>query len=119
MAGLGQMPRPIHVFVVAHAVEELPPPVAGLGQVGLVVVGDAPLHASFLGQQDVIEPDPGALRVDVQLADAKGLVAGVAEGLGQGRQCRHGLTREHAVTVHAGRAAGHQGATGRHADRRL
>ena len=93
---------------------------AFLAEPDLVVVDGAEDGAALLGEDDIVEADAIALGEDVQLADGVGLVAGVAEGLGNGRQLRHGLLHlEDAVAVGAGGCAGHEGAAGRNADRTL
>jgi len=86
-----QVPRRPAVFVVAHAVQELRPGMARVGQRDFVIVGPAEMRAPFLGAQHVVETDAVAHRVDVQLAGGEGLVAGAAEGVGQRRHAlRHG-----------------------------
>ena len=91
-----------------------------LPQPELVVVDGAEDGTALLGEDDVVEADAIALGKDVQLADGVGLVAGVAEGLGHGRQLRHWLLHfEDAIPVRASGGAGHQGAAGRNADRAL
>ena len=88
-----------------------------LAEPELVVVDGAEDGAALLGEDDVVEADAIALGEDVELADGVGLVAGVAEGLGDGRELRHGfLHLEDAVTVGAGGGAGHECAAGRDAD---
>ena len=83
----------------------------------LVVVDGAEDGSAFLGEDDVVEADAIALGEDVQLADGVGLVSGVAEGLGDGGQLRHGLLDfEDAVAVGAGGGAGHECAAGGDAD---
>ena len=79
----------MHVVVVVHAVAELLAGIAAIGEVHVVVVDRAQMRPAFLGEDDVVEADAVARRVDVQLAHGIGLIAAVAEGLGDGRQVRH------------------------------
>ena len=114
---LGQMPGAVAVLVVAHAVGEGAAGMALFAEPELVVVDGAEDGAALLGEDDVVEADAIALGKDVELADGVGLVAGVAEGLGDGRELRHGfLHLEDAVAVGAGGCAGHEGAAGRYAN---
>ena len=93
---------------------------AFLAQPELVVVDGAEDGTALLGEDDVVEADAIALGKDMQLADGVSLIAGVAEGLGHGRQLRHWLLHlEDAIPVRAGGCAGHQRAAGRNADRAL
>ena len=115
-----QVPRAADVAVVAHAVAELPAGEALVAEEQLVVVGHAVLGAALLVQNHVVEADAVALRVDVQLADRVGLVAGGAKRPGKGGQVRHRHAfGEHAVAVGARAGAGHQRAPRRDAHRAL
>ena len=106
-----QVPGAVQIVVVVHAVQVLLARRALFGQVHVVVVHRAQLRAAFLGQQDVVEADAVALRVQVHLAHRVGLVAAVAKALGQRGQRGHGQRgSEIAVAVAARRGAGHHAA---------
>ncbi|MEZ5862085.1 MAG: hypothetical protein R3D28_24480 [Geminicoccaceae bacterium] len=108
----------MHVVVVVHAVHELLAGMAAVGEVEVVVVDRPQMRPALLREQHVVEADPVARRVDVQLADRIGLVAAIAEALRDGRQARHAVDRaEDPVAVGAGGGAGHQRAPRRDADR--
>ena len=99
-----QVPGAVQIVVVVHAVQVLLARRALFGQVHVVVVHRAQLRAAFLGQQDVVEADAVALRVQVHLAHRVGLVAAVAKALGQRGQRGHGQRgSEIAVAVAARR----------------
>ena len=89
MAVLRQVPGPPAIFVVRHAVQVAAARIALVGQEQVVIVRPAEVGSPFLAEDDVVEADPVARRIYMQLADRIGLIAVVAEGLGQGRQIRH------------------------------
>ena len=62
--------------------------IAAIGEEQFVIVDAAEMAAAFLGKQRLLEADAVALREDMELADRRGLVAGVAKGLCQRRQMR-------------------------------
>ena len=60
-----QMPRSRHVLVVAHAVREVLALVAAVFQIQFVVVDEARLDPSFLGEYHFVETDAIALGINV------------------------------------------------------
>ena len=109
---LGQVPAAVRERVL-DTVRRLLARVASLSQKVLIVVLHhlvAPIaQAARLVDQQVVEADAVARRVDVELAHTVGLVARVAEGLGNGRQVGHGHHRvEDPVAVGLREGAGHQ-----------
>ena len=59
---------------------------AAIGQEHVVVVDAADMRPALFRQEHVVEADPVARRIDVQLADRESLVARVVEGPGECRQ---------------------------------
>ena len=57
-----------------------------IGQIELPVIGQLrKMVPTFFIEDDLVETNPVALRVDVQLAHGMGLVSSLPERLGQGR----------------------------------
>ena len=117
VAVFGQVPGAKRVFVVAHTVGETRSGVALVGEKEVVVVDGAEVRPALLIEDDLVETDAVALGVDVEFADAEGLVAGVAKSLCHGRQVRHGFGGfEDAISVGPRRSAGHESSAGGDAD---
>ena len=117
VVGFGEVPRPEGVLVVAHAVGIAQAGLSLIPQPKIVVVHRTQNGTALFHQHHIVETDPIPLRVHVELAHRLGLVAVVAEGLGQGREGRHGLQHlEFTVPVGARRHAGHQRSPRRYAD---
>jgi hypothetical protein len=95
--------HPAGVFVVA--------------KIKFVVIDRVELGAPFFVQDDVVEPDPVTLRIDVELARCESLVAIVSKRLRQRGNVRHPQRFvEVPIAVGPTRGSCHQGASGRDAD---
>ncbi len=85
MCVLGKMPGTVRVFVIAHPVCKALSSEAVIRQIEVVVIDGAQMRATLFGQDDVVETDAVALRIDVQFSDGIGLIAAAAKCLRQGR----------------------------------
>ena len=122
MAVFGQVPGTGDVVVVAEPAGVLLTRIALIRQVELPVVGLAVVQvmASFLVEDHLVEADPVALGIDVELADGMSLIAGLPEEPGQRRhrfRVRHlQVFIEDPVAVAPCGKAGHQAAPGGNTD---
>ena len=118
VAVLGQVIGAEGVFIVAHAVGESHARMASVCEEEIVVVNRSQVWPPLFVEEHIVEANAVALGIDVELANGIRLVAGVAEGLGHGRQLGHGSGwLEDPVAVGARRSARHQGAASGDADR--
>ena len=82
---------------------------AVIRQIEVVVIDGAQMRATLFGQDDVVETDAVALRIDVQFSDGIGLIAAAAKRLRQSWKRGHGFKRfKQAVAVRLGWRARHE-----------